>query len=381
MRKFALLARFGALSLLLVYGCNSDSKPKYTDEELALIPAVQKEGLPEASGGFVLAVGDETITSDEIITEPVLNHFKPIAQKSNFEQFKKLAGPELEQIISTRVSNILLYQQAKREAGGGVDIEAALEKATEAETRSFVAGFDGDYAKAEQALKKMGMNWASFREYQKKMILSQDYIRRQLPERRPITRGELVNCYNEMKDEFFAQPTTITFRLIDIQLSNLDVTDPNVSRAEQARKLAQELMRRLQNGEDFGELAKQYSHGYMASAGGLWKPVQPGSLAKPYDVLEAEGEKIEPGQIAGPIEAGEHIFIMKLEEKKAKSFEPLENVQKEVESKIIFDRRKIASDRFSAELARKIAMSERDRFADFCLKKIYRLSSEQKSGQ
>jgi parvulin-like peptidyl-prolyl isomerase len=368
MRKCAFLT---ALVLLLTYGCGGGGKPKFTEEELALIPLAQREGLPEASDGFVLAVGGETITSDEIITEPLLDHFRPIAQKSSFEQFKEQARLELEQIIATRVSNILLYQQAKRDTG--VDIEDALEKAAEAEVRKFVAGFEGDYAKAEQALKQMGMDWRSFREYQKKMILSQDYIRRQLPEYRPITYGELVNYYNEMKEEFFAIPAMITFRLIDIQIPKLEVTDPNRSRLEQARELASELVRRLQKGEDFGELAKQYSHGHRASFGGLWQPVQPESLAKPYDALAAEAEKIQPGQTAGPIEAGEHIFIMKLEEKRPKSFEPLENVQKEVEAKIIFDRRKKAVDEFSSKLVQQAALNERDRFIDFCLEKIFRI--------
>ncbi len=368
MRKCAFLT---VLVLLLTYGCGGGSKPKFTEEEMARIPLAQREGLPEASGGFVLAVGGETITSDEIITEPLLDHFRPIAQKSSFEQFKKQARPELEQIIAARVSNILLYQQAKRDTG--VDIEDALEKATEAEVRKFVAGFKDDYAKAEQALKQMGMDWRSFREYQKKMILSQDYIRRLLPEYRPITYSELVNCYNEMKGEFFAIPAMVTFRLIDIQIPKLEVTDPNRSRLEQARELASELVERLQKGEDFGELAKQYSHGHTASFGGLWQPVQPESLAKPYDVLAVEAEKIPPGQIAGPIEAGEHIFIMKLEEKRPKSFEPLENVQKEVEAKIIFDRRKKAVDEFGSKLVQQAALNERDRFIDFCLEKAYRI--------
>jgi parvulin-like peptidyl-prolyl isomerase len=368
MRKCAFLT---VLVLLLTYGCGGGSKPKFTEEELALIPLAQREGLPEASGGFVLAVGGETITSDEIITEPLLDHFRPIAQKSSFEQFKKQARPELEQIIAARVSNILLYQQAKRDTG--VDIEDALEKATEAEVRKFVAGFKGDYAKAEQALKQMGMDWRSFREYQKKMILSQDYIRRLLPEYRPITYSELANCYNKMKEEFFAIPAMVTFRLIDIQIPKLEVTDPNRSRLEQARELAGELVERLQKGEDFGELAKQYSHGHTASFGGLWQPVQPQSLAKPYDILAAETDKMKPAQIAGPIEAGEHIFIMKLEEKRPKSFEPLENVQKEVEAKIIFDRRKKAVDEFSSKLVQQAALNERDRFIDFCLEKTYRI--------
>jgi len=369
MRKYAFLI---VSVLLLTYGCGGGSKPKFTEEELALIPLAQREGLPEASGGFVLTVGGETITSDEIITEPLLDHFRPIAQKSSFQQFKKQARPELEQLVATRVSNILLYQQAKREAGTGVDLEGTLEKATEAEMRKFVASFEGDYAKAEQALKQMGMDWRSFREYQKKMILSQDYIRRLLPEYRPITYSELVNCYNEMKGEFFAIPATITFRLINIQIPKLEVTDPNRSRLEQARELAGELVRRLQKGEDFGELAKQYSHGHTASFGGLWQPVQPESLAKPYDILAAEADKMKPSQITGPIEAGEHIFIMKLEEKRLKSFKPLENVQKEVKAKIIFDRREKAVDDFSSKLVQQAALNERDRFTDFCLEKIYR---------
>ncbi|MDD5063658.1 MAG: peptidylprolyl isomerase [Phycisphaerae bacterium] len=360
--------------MLLTYGCGG-SKPRFTDEELKHIPLAQKDGLPEASGGFVLAVGDETVTSDEIITEPLLDHFRPIAQKSSFEQFKKQAGPELEQLISTRVSNILLYQQAKREMGAGVDIDDALEKATESEVRRFVAGFNGDYARAEQALKQMGMDWHSFREYQKKMILSQEYVRQQLPEHKPITHSELVSCYNEIKEEFFAMPATITFRLIDIQIPKVEPASPNISRPEQARKLAAELKERLDKGEDFAELARQYSHGHTASSGGLWQPVQPQSIAKPYDVLAVEAEKIQPGQIAGPIEAGEHIFIMKLEEKSPKSFTPLENVQKEVEAKILFDRRKKTADEFGTNLVQQAKLNEMDAFIDFCLEKTYRICS------
>jgi peptidyl-prolyl cis-trans isomerase SurA len=360
--------------LLLTSGCMNKDKPKFTDEELALMPPPLRTDLPEASGGFVLTVGGETITSNEIITQPLLEYFRPIAQKkSSFQQFKEQARPELEQILATRVSNILLYQQAKRDTGGNEDIEDALEKAVEAEVRRFVISFGGDYAKAEQALKQMGMDWNSFREYQKKMILSQDYIRRQLPENRPITYRELTTCYDEMKDEFFAIPAMIKFRLIDIQIPKLNVADPNRSRLEQARELAYELMGRLWIGEDFGELAKQYSHGHRASFGGLWQPVQPQSLAKPYDILAAEAEKIKPAEVAGPIEVGEHIFIMKLEEKRPKGFEPLENVQREVEAKIIFDRRKKAVDEFSAKLVQQVALSEKDKFIDFCLEKIYRM--------
>jgi parvulin-like peptidyl-prolyl isomerase len=353
-------------SILLIYGCGGGDKPRFTDKE------AQREGLPEVSGGFVLAVGGETITSDEIITEPLLDYFRPIVQRISLEQFKKHARADIEKLIADRISNILLYQQAKREVGEGVDLEDALEKAAESEMRRFIVSFDGDYAKAEEVLKQMGMDWRSFREHQKKMILSQEYVRQLLPENMPITHSELVNCYNEMKDKFFTIPSTITFRLIDIEIPKVEAADPNQSQREKAEELAGELLKRLQKGEDFGELAKQYSHGHTASSGGLWQPVQPQSLAKPYDVVAAESEKIQPGQIAGPIEADEHIFIIKLEDRKPKYFEPLENVQKAVEAKIIISRREKAFDEFNTKLLQQVELSKRERFIDFCLEKIYR---------
>ncbi len=362
--------------LFLIGGCGGDSsatgKPKFTEEELALIPLAQREGLPECSGGFVLAVGGETVTSDEIIL-PVMEHFRPIARSTDFERFKEQARPELEKILMTKISNILLYQQAKRRVGE--DIDERLEKLAEAEVRRFIAGFEGDYARAEEALEQIGMDWRNFKEYRKKRILTQSYIASQMPENRSITYSKLLDCYNRMKDEFFVRPAMIKFRLIDIQPEKLEIEDPNKNRWQQAKSLANELVRQIWEGRDFSELAKQYSHGHRALFGGLWKPVQPGALAEPYDVLAAEAEKIKPGQIAGPIEAGGHIFIMKLAERQAKSFKPLEEVQSQVEARIIFDRRKQAVDELEAKLMRQATLGEKDAFIDFCLEKIYRASN------
>lgn len=370
MGKFTFLT---VLALLLIGGCGGGDKPKFTEKEPEGIAFAQKTPLPECSGGFVLAVGDETITSDEVIA-PVMEHLRPLAQKSSLQQFKEQARPQLEQILTTKVSNILLYSQAKRQAGE--DIEEALEKAAESEVRKFIVRFEGDYAKAEQALKEMEMDWNSFKEYQKKMILSQSYIASQLPDNKPITYSELLGCYNDMKKEFFVRPAMLKLRLIDIQPARLDIADPNRSRLKQARELADELIGRLQAGEDFGKLANKYSHGHRRESGGLWKPLEPASLAKPYDILAAEAERLKPGQIAGPIETGEHIFIMKLEEKRAGSVEPFEKVQRQVEDKIRDDRWRQARKELVTKLAQQAALGNNDKFIDFCLRKIYRMSKQ-----
>ena len=369
------------LMLLLIGGCGDGSNP--TGAELERRALTRKIRLVEASGGLVLMVGGETVTSDEMIESPAelsgmfvlpIEYFKPIAQVSELEQFKERAKGQFKEILTTKISSILLYQQAKREVGKNV--EDALENQAEKALREFVVTFGGgDQIKADEALKQRGMDWKSFKEYQKRSILIQWYATSQLPDNRPVTYRELVDCYNEMKDEYFARPAMIQFRLIDIQPARLKLWTPNEYR-ELAKKLATRLLTRIQSGEDFGKLSRQYSHGPMREFGGLWQPVQPGSLAAPYDMLAAEAENTEPGQIASLVVTPEHVFIMKLEEKQSVDYEPFEKVQEQVRKKIVLDRRSEVVDRVNAGLMQQVELSKTDEFIDFCLEKIYQVRNQ-----
>jgi len=371
--RFIVQAACFSCCMLLFLGGGCGGEKGLSEEELAAIPFAKRDGFPEASGGFVLAACGETITSEEII-RPTLEYFGPIAQENDFERFKALARPELEQLVVNKLSNILLYQKAKRLAGEQID--EVLERIAEGEVKKFITSFNGDWAKAEEVLKQDGMDWASFKEYQKRMILSQNYVQRQLPRERPIMYGELMRYYERLKGEAFTTPAAIQFQLIDIQPAKVEVSDANQSKEQAARELASELAGRLKDGEDFGELAKEYSHGHRAMFGGQWKSVGPESLAEPYDILAVEAERIEPGQITGPIEAGGHIFIMKLHKKRTQSVEPFAKVQKEVEARINFERRKRAVDEFGTRLVEQAAVGNKDAFVDYCLERIYILANK-----
>lgn len=369
--------------LLCVGGCSDDTKLTLTDAELERIALTQKVELLRAEGEPVLVVGGETITCDGIINSPTelagmfispMEYLKPVAQTASFEQFKEKATSPLEIALANKISNILLYQLAKEKAPEHAN--EAVEKAAEAELRKFILGYGGDEVKADEALKKMGMDRNSFKEKQKRFILIQSYVATILPDNRPITYRELMNCYNNMKDKYFSSPAVIQFRLIDIQPVELKLSDPNQERLEAAKKLANELLQRIRAGEDFGQLAEQYSHGHRRAFGGLWQPLNPQSLVKPYDILVTEAEKLQPGQITGPIEAEEHIFIMKLEDKRSSTYEPFEKVQRQLEEKIITDRRQEAIDKINATVMQHIALEEKKEFLVFCLEKIYRLSKQ-----
>jgi len=368
--------------LFFIGSCAERGGSTFTDAELERVSLAQRIKLVEQAGGLVLIVGGEPITSDEIINYPVeqgeavvplIDVLRPAAQISNLEQFKKQARARIDEIVTNKISDILLYHLAKTRVGENID--EALEKAAEAEMRRFVLSYGGDEAKADEKLEQMGLDRKSFKKQQKRLILAQSEIMSKFSNNSPITYRELTDCYDRMKDEFFVVPGTVQFRLIDIQPAKLNITDPNEDRRELARGLADELLERLRGGEDFGELAKQYSHGHRRQFGGLWMSLQPQSLAEPYDVLVNEIEKTEPGEITGLIETEEHIFIMKLEDKRLKSYKPLEDVQRQVEQKIISDRWVNVVDKLNAGLTKNAAFGEKDEFIDFCLDKIYRQES------
>jgi parvulin-like peptidyl-prolyl isomerase len=365
-------------ALFFAGGCGDSSDPASSEDQLQRSILVRKAGQPG-----VLIVGNEVVTCDEIIATPMEYNqmivslaelLAPAAQAGSLEQFKQLARPRVEEVITSRISYILLYQQAKRQVGENID--ESLEKAAEKEWRRFVLRFGGDEAKAEEALRQQKVDRKGFKDYWKKEILRQSYIALKLAGNRPITQRELMQCYDEMKDKSFATPASLTFRLIDIEPAKLQIADPQQDLLERARKLARELVDRIRAGEDFAELAKQYSHGHTRESGGLWKPVHPDSLAKPYDVLVAAAAKIEQGQIAGPIEVEGHIFIMKLQENRPKSYKPFEKVQEQLEQKILADRQKEAIEKLNAELREQIVLSERDQFVDFCLERIYQVNGK-----
>ena len=373
--RFGDNAMYRVLSLMFILififmaGCAGD-KPKYTAEEMANIPVVTKKPIPENVSVMVLSVANQTLSSQEIIL-PLIESEQLVeyARKTNFQPFASDVRPRFQQLVNEKTAELLLYQKAKKSLPENID--ELIEGAIDSEIRKFLLNFDGDYARAENELKKLGMNWKTFREYQKKLILSQSYLAEKLPEKAPITYAELIDMYDRMKSQF-STSAMIKFSLIDIQPAKLSSPDPNQSAQQYAMSLAEDIAEQLQAGEDFAELAKQYSHGHRKLMGGLWKPIDPNSLAEPYDVIADQAIVIHQGEIAGPLEVDGHIFIMRLEDKRKASIEPFENVQKTLEAKILIDRRKKTMQEIDQQILSQISIANMEDFIDFCIVKYYK---------
>lgn len=111
------------------------------------------------------------------------------------------------------------------------------------------------------------------------------------------------------------------------------------SRAE-LRARAREVSARLKRGDEFDELVLHYSDDPAAARGSNLGFIRRGELEPP---IERAVSALQPGQISEPVETPEGIHIIRLDEKKAAQFRPLEEVKAEMQG-LVFQQK--SADRY-----------------------------------
>ncbi|MCE5186623.1 MAG: peptidylprolyl isomerase [Planctomycetaceae bacterium] len=373
-KKALALGLSACVAVMLMSGCSGNRIPQgtFTPEQMQHIPLSNHYDLPAASGGMTLAVYSEAITAEEILNM-ARKTLQPAAVRMEKNAFETGAAPYIREAVKGKVTDILVYQEARKSAPENID--ESLDKALDSEISRFVSSYGNNYALAEKKIKEMGMDWRSFRAYQKKLIMTQSYINKNFKESQRFSYNELVDFYNRIKDEQFCKAPTVEFSLIDIMPNELKLEQiaENQTREQAARQLAEELTGKASAGEDFAELARTWSHGPLAAIGGKVTPVTvgEGSLPKPYDVLETAAVQMQAGQVRGPIENDGHFFILKMTSNQPGICKSFAEVQNNVEEQMQFEFRQKQYSDFVNRLVRKANIDQMDRFVDYCTAQAY----------
>lgn len=373
-RKLSLVTLACICTATLTYsaGCQKKTQTgKFTEEQMAEYGFAKRDNLPKPSGVLVLSVGEDTITTKEIVTS-LAPSLASIAKRGDYNEFVNIAKPAIVKEVKRKLADILLYQAAKKEITGNID--DIIEKAVEKEVNNFVANY-GNYAEAQNVIERAGMDWKQFREHQKKLILTQSFLSKKISNNQTIPRQQALEYYEQNKTEFFTQEAKFEFAIIEIVYDKLkdDQLKPedNQSHPQAAGRIAKELIEKIRSGEDFAELAKKHSHNYSAPKGGIWDPVTPGSLEKPYDVLEPAAEKLQPGQLSEPILAEGRVLIIKLKAKQDAGFIPFGSVQDRIEVYLQLLNRDEQLNKVVEELTANTDVIGLERFINYCLEAAY----------
>ena len=178
----------------------------------------------------------------------------------------------------------------------------------------------------EAELRKEGKTVEALREHIKQSMEQTKLVNREVRDKTVITDEMVQAYYKEHVEEFESRKR---FHIQDIYLP----FTPNGSSEERSswRKLAQQILERLRQGEDFSTLAKRYSQGLGAEAGGDLGFFSKGELEP---LLEAAIEALQPGEVSPDIETTRGIHIIKLKEVEKAPAKPLSEVEETIRNSL-----------------------------------------------
>jgi peptidyl-prolyl cis-trans isomerase SurA len=176
-----------------------------------------------------------------------------------------------------------------------------------------------DDARFKEALKQEGLTMDDLRRNLERQMLMQQVQRVEIMDKISINDEEARAYYDQHRTEF-TSPIEITLREILIEVPTSD-RGVNVAQDDAARATAEDVRKRLVDGEPFARLAGEFSAASSKANGGLIGPVHSDELAPQLrDLLAA----MNVGDVTAVLRAQRGYQILKLESRtdsKVKSFE------------------------------------------------------------
>ncbi|HEY8967371.1 MAG TPA: peptidylprolyl isomerase, partial [Candidatus Methylacidiphilales bacterium] len=122
-----------------------------------------------------------------------------------------------------------------------------------------------------------------------------------------------------------------------VKLSIIFLRKPDdPARAEQARKMAEEILFKLDSGSDFAEIAKSYSEGPRRADGGDLGWVKRGDLRKE---LVDVAFSLRPGQTSRVVPSDDGYYIVRVEETKRPRVSSMNEVRASIERTLLQEER------------------------------------------
>lgn len=288
----------------------------------AALLAPPSQGGAEVVDRIVAVINDSIITLSELraATAVAMDKLGVEGGAIDLEEAREMEGGILDGLIEQR-----LVKQAADKAGIEVS-EREIDNAVE------------DIKKQNRltqeelllALAENGLTQKEYREQLKEQIRQVKFVNREFRSRISIQPEDIEDYYRRNMDEFQA-PAVFRLNVIFLPGDRKDVLD---------RRLRL-ITGGLESGEDFRDLASQYSEGPAASAGGDLGYLKSGEI-EPW--LEDAALKLKPGEVSPAIERPEGVYFVRLSEYLPQAPRPLAEVSGEIHERLF---KKIMDERYS----------------------------------
>ncbi len=181
----------------------------------------------------------------------------------------------------------------------------------------------------ERAVTQEGLNWDDFKNNIRNKILTQQVIQREVGSHINIGRDDAMKYYDAHKNDF-VKPEEVALRAIE-----LSTEGKKESEIADQKKKAEELLKRINDGEDFAVLAKRFSDGSTAQQGGFLGVYKRGELSKE---IEDKVFSMKKNQLTDVIETKQGFLILQVLERYEAGVQPYEKVENEIMDKLYSER-------------------------------------------
>lgn len=210
----------------------------------------------------------------------------------------------------------------------------------------------------EQAAKQQGVSFEDFKANIRNQIITQAVMRDQVGRTIQITPGEALQYYEQHKQDY-TQPETV--RLSEILVSTGNPPTESAAKLAAAKAKAEDIEARLNAGGDFAQLARSFSDGPTASAGGDLGQYRRGDLAS---VIADKTFALKVGQYTEPIHTRQGYVIFKVTAHTAGGVQPFDKVENQVEDALYMSRMEPAIRAYLTKMREQAYIDIKPGFAD-----------------
>jgi peptidyl-prolyl cis-trans isomerase SurA len=236
------------------------------------------------------------------------------------EKIRTMVESKEKDLLRDLIDQSLLTQRAKDD---GINVDADVIKRLDAiRLQNKLPDMDA----LEKAIRDSGQDFEDFKTQLRDQLLTQELIRKEVGSKIIISHEDIVKYYNEHKAEF-VRPETVVLREIFVSTEGKPEAD-----LPALRKKAENLRDRvMNNGDDFGELAKRYSDSPTATQSGELGVFQRTQLdAKIADKVFA----LNRNQMTDVMETKTGFEILQVRERYESGEQPLDKVEPEISNKL-----------------------------------------------
>lgn len=298
----------------------------------------------------VATVNGEDITREQFERrlEKMKTVYKQNGAEFESEQGKAMLKAIQKQVLDGMIEELVLLQEAKKQ--GVMPSDADVKKRVEETIKKFESK-----EKFLEALKNYNMDEKEFTEWTKQNV-ALDALYNKVTNNVKVTDEEVKQYYEANKEQF---NTSEQVRARHI-LIKFDTAQEKVGRTEeQAKKMAQDLIKELEKGADFAKLAQEKSEDPGSKNNGGEYTFSRGQMVPEF---EEAAFSLKPGTFTKePVKTQYGYHVIKVEERIPAKIRTFEEVKDELALQLPMQKKQEVFAKYTAELKGKAKIEYRDK--------------------